>query len=261
MLKTHPIKAILLSGILIVVIFSFFPPLSQDILYHHFADTRKILFLPNFWNVLSNLPFLFVGTYALMQLFRCKMTCYDVELKSAYVLFFLAVGLVSLGSGYYHLRPNNDTLLWDRLPMAIAFMALFSIIITEFIGQKEGKRLLYPLVVLGIISVLYWAYTESLGEGDLRLYIFVQFFPMLIIPALLLGFRPKFTLHTAYWYLLLSYVLAKVFEHFDEAIYETLGFISGHSLKHIMAALGLWILTKSFLSREFVCANKKESDE
>jgi hypothetical protein len=140
--------------------------------------------------------------------------------------------------------------------MAMAFMALFAIVIAEFIAKEEGKRLLYPLVILGIISVIYWAYTESLGEGDLRLYIFVQFFPMIIIPLLLFKFRSRFTLHFAYCYLLLFYLLAKIFEYYDVEIYEVLGFISGHSLKHIVSALGLYILIRSFTLREFLCKNE-----
>jgi len=257
MLKKHPLKFMSLLAIFIFILLSILSPIAQDISYHDFADSRTLLALPNFWNVVSNLPFLFVGVYALTKLFTKKIICDEYEMHSAYMLFFLGIGLVALGSGYYHLHPSNDTLLWDRLPMALAFMALFSIIIAEFISQTEGKRLLYPLVLLGIISVLYWAYTESLGEGDLRLYIFVQFFPMIIIPVLLLLFRSRFTLHTAYWYLLSSYVLAKIFEYYDEAIYEVLGFISGHSLKHLIVALGLFVLIKSLCSRKFVCDSKE----
>jgi hypothetical protein len=246
-----------LIAVFILIVLSMLSPIPQDVSYHDFVDTRMIFTLPNFWNVISNLPFLFVGVYALKQLFTRKIICDEYEMKNAYMLFFLGLGLVALGSGYYHLNPNNDTLLWDRLPMAVAFMALFSIVIAEFIAKEEGKRLLYPLVLLGIISVIYWAYTESLGEGDLRLYIFVQFFPMIIIPLLLLGFRSSFTLHFAYWYLLLCYLLAKIFEYYDEAIYEVLGFISGHSLKHMIVALGLFILIRSLCSREFICDSKK----
>lgn len=241
-----------LIAICIIIVLSLLSPIPQDVSYHDFADSRTFLFVPNFWNVLSNLPFLFVGVYALMQLLAYKKMCLDKDMKTAYILFFVAIALVALGSAYYHLEPNNDTLLWDRLPMAVVFMALFSIVIAEFIAKLDGKRLLYPLLVLGIISVMYWAYTESLGQGDLRLYIFVQFFPMTVIPLILLKFHSSFTLHFAYWYLLFSYLLAKVFEYYDEAIYEILGFISGHSLKHIVVALGLFILLRSFSARKFV---------
>ncbi len=253
MIKTHPIKSMLLIAMPIILILGSLSPIPQDNTYHHFADGRTILFISNFWNVISNLPFFFVGIYALDALFKTHRLCYHKEMKSAYILFFLGIALVSLGSGYYHLNPNNDTLLWDRLPMAVAFMALFSIVITEFVGVKEGKYTLYPLLFLGLLSVIYWAYTESIGQGDLRIYLFVQFFPMIIIPLLLWKFRPSFTLYRAYWSLLLCYLLAKLCEHFDEALYGLLSVISGHSLKHLFASLGLFLLVRSFICRKFEC--------
>jgi len=239
-----------ITAVVIFAILTMLDPIPQDTNYHNFADSRMFYNLPNFWNVISNLPFLIVGAYALNKMFRQKSMRYDKQMHIAYSLLFAGVSLVAFGSGYYHLDPNNDTLIWDRLPMTIAFMALFAIIIAEYISLKKGQILLYPLLVLGITSVAYWAYTESIGQGDLRLYAFVQFFPMLVIPVLLLKFPPTFTLRRGYWYLLLCYLLAKVFEHYDEAIYDILGFMSGHSLKHIVAALGMYVLVETLTRRE-----------
>ena len=174
------------------------------------------------------------------------------EIKSAYILLFLGVVLVSFGSGYYHLRPNNLTLVWDRIPMTIAFMALFSIIICEFISIRVGKALLIPLVLAGIASVTYWHYTEIRGQGDLRFYGIVQFMPVLVIPLILIGFRARFSNVAAYWGLILAYIAAKLFEHFDDQVFYLLGYISGHSIKHIVAALGLYILLTSYRSRSRV---------
>lgn len=259
MLSKHPMKTILFIALTIALILSIFSPIAQSDTYHIFADTRTLYTVPNFWNVFSNLPFLFVGIYALQRMFKHSIMCYNIQTKSAYVIFFGAISLVAFGSGYYHCEPNHDTLIWDRLPMSIAFMALFSIVIGEFIGGKEAKMALYPLVILGISSVVYWAYTESIGNGDLRFYIFVQFFPLIIIPLLLLKFHSEFTLPEAYWYLLGTYIFAKIFEYYDAEIYTLLGFISGHSLKHLVAGLGLFILVQSFISRQFVCDIKKEN--
>ena len=225
-------------------------PIAQDCGYHQFADQRMILGIPNFWNVVSNLPFLIVGLMGLFSLLRSDRIQFIVELKPAYVVFFAGVALVSLGSGYYHLWPGNETLVWDRLPMTIAFMALFAVIIAEFASLKVSRLALWPLVVFGIFSVFYWQFTESAGHGDLRLYALVQFLPMLLIPLLLLLFIPRFTLTSGYWALLLAYVIAKVFEYYDEGIFEALGFISGHSLKHIVAALGVFLLLRAYRNRE-----------
>lgn len=249
MFKISPIIILYSIAICMLLGLGFLSPIAQDISYHNFADSRTLLGIENFWNVVSNLPFLFVGVYALYQFSIQKNLVCEESMLSAYFLLFGGILLVAFGSGYYHLLPNNETLIWDRLPMTIAFMALFAIVITEFISNKEGRRVLYPLLALGVGSVVYWAYTESIGRGDLRLYIFVQFFPILVIPMILLFMKSMFTLRRAYVYLLICYLIAKVCEHYDDEIYEILGFISGHSLKHMVAALGTYLLVRGFSKR------------
>ncbi|RLA60944.1 MAG: alkaline phytoceramidase [Epsilonproteobacteria bacterium] len=248
-IKHNPMIFLAFMAMLILFGLSMLDPISQDITYHNFADTRSFYHISNFWNVLSNLAYLLVGLYAFYALLVSRKLVYEKQMKVAYMYFFMGIILVSFGSGYYHLAPNNETLIWDRLPMVIAFMSLFAIVISEFISLEEGKRLLYPLLVLGIFSVLYWAYTQMQGYGDLRLYVFVQFFPMLIIPMLLLYFKSTFTRLRGYWYLLVTYLAAKICEHFDTAIYEILGFMSGHTLKHILSAFGLYLLLKMMTER------------
>ncbi len=242
--------AITLVSILSVVGVLMLDPIAQNIGYHVFEDQRTIFGIPNFWNVISNLPFLLVGIMGLRCISYSNVTRFTADIKTAYILFFSGVSLVSFGSGYYHLLPNNESLVWDRLPMTIAFMALFSAIIGEFISFRLGRFVLWPLVVFGVFSVFYWYSTESNGEGDLRLYILVQFLPMTVIPLILLFFKSKFRSTKGYWLLLFAYILAKVFEHFDEAVYEIFILLSGHSLKHVVAALGILFLFKSYSSRE-----------
>ena len=224
-------------------------PIAQDASYHLFSDTREIWLIPNFWNVASNLPFVIVGFLGLYKLKHSGELNFIGEMYIAYLLLFLGIFLVGFGSAYYHLTPDKQTLVWDRLPMTIAFMSLFSIIVGEFIAARAGKALLLPLILTGIFSVIYWHLTESSGEGDLRLYILVQFYPILVIPIILTCFRSTCTHVQAYWWLLLSYVVAKLFEYFDGEIYNALGFISGHSLKHVVAALGLYVVLASFQKR------------
>lgn len=248
---------IALMSIGIIVLFAFvgvlfLDPIPQDSSYHNFADTREIYSISNFWNVISNLPFLLVGFYGLYKLLVLKSLKTIVEVKASYILFFVGVSLVAFGSSYYHLDPNNETLLWDRLPMTIAFMALFSFVISEFLSVKFGKVLLFPLLALGMFSVFYWFFKELDSCGDLRAYALVQFLPMLIMPMMFLFFRSSFSLISGYWYLLSCYLLAKIFEHFDAQIYEILGVISGHSLKHMVSALGIFILVRAFEKRKII---------
>lgn len=224
-------------------------PIAQDVSYHSFADSRKIWSIPNFWNVVSNIPLIiagFIGVNSFKQAGKLKVIS---ETNTAYILLFSGTFLVGFGSSYYHLAPDNQTLVWDRLPMTIAFMSLFSIIISEFISVRSGKALLLPLILTGVCSVIYWHFSEMSFKGDLRFYALVQFYPMMTIPIMLLCFRSRCTHTQAYWWLLLSYIAAKVFEHFDAEVYNVLGFISGHSLKHIFAAVGIFVLLYFYQQR------------
>ena len=230
----------------------FISPIPQDINYHNFADNRGIFHVSNFWNVVSNVPYFLIGIYAFYKLLILKSLKILDEIKLAYILFFVGVTLVAFGSGYYHLDPSNETLLWDRLPMTIAFMALFSFVVSEFFSIKLGKIFLFPLLFIGMGSVLYWYILELNNAGDLRAYALVQFLPMIIMPVLFLFFRASFTLISGYWYLLLCYLIAKVFEQFDVQIYNFLGVISGHSLKHMISALGVFVLIYTFEKRNII---------
>ncbi len=212
-------------------------PVEQNQTYHNFSDDRAFMNVPNFWNVISNLPFMIVGYFGLFRLNSIEKN------KLQYLLFFLGVFLVAIGSGYYHLNPNDNTLIWDRLPMTIAFMALFSIVISEFIDFKKGWVLLFPLLLIGLFSVLYWIIAD-----DLRPYILVQFYPMLAIPVIIIFFKSKYSAG-GYWFLLLAYLIAKILEYFDGQIYDLLG-LSGHSLKHIVAALGIYTLFYTYKNRK-----------
>jgi len=243
---------ILITFIIVVGIVGvwFLEPIAQDVKYHIFTDQRTILTIPNFWNILSNLPFLLVGIAGLISIFASPGIFLSSEMKIAYILFFSGVALTAVGSGYYHLSPDNESLVWDRLPMTIVFMALFSIVIAEYISARLAKLILWPLIILGVFSVVYWHMTESEGNGDLRLYILVQFVPMMVIPLILLFFKSEYNDSRGYWMLLFAYAVAKVFEHFDEAIYNALPVLSGHSIKHIVAAIGIFMLLRMYNTRE-----------
>ncbi|MEY8212987.1 MAG: hypothetical protein RPR97_00750, partial [Colwellia sp.] len=143
------------------------------------------------------------------------------------------------------------------LPMTLAFMALIAIIIAEYLSVDLGKRLLYPLLIIGGASVIYWDYTENNGAGDLRYYILVQFLPLIAIPLILLFMKPAFSYGNRYWWLFLTYILAKLFEHFDKFIFEVLTAISGHTLKHLIAALGMLLLLNGYKRRKKIEVNDR----
>jgi len=234
-------------SVLAVVTLFYVDPIKQDLSYHNFVDNNSRLGIANFWNVASNLPFLIIGIMGLVQFKKLKII---TEMGIAYWLMFFGLILVAFGSGYYHLAPSNDTLVWDRLPMTIAFMSLFAIVISEFINERVGALLLIPLLLIGAASVFYWQWTESNGVGDLRFYALVQFLPIILIPLILLLYPPKFINITGYWLLLLAYVAAKILEYYDGEIFELLYHsISGHSIKHVSAALGMLFLLNNYKNR------------
>ena len=235
-------KYAVLVGISLTALISLFfvPAIPQDPSYHLFADQRQIVGVSHFFNVISNTLFLIVGFLGVKLLLSEKQYNIIPEIYWAYLTFFISVFAVGIGSGYYHLLPTNDTLIWDRLPMTVAFTAFFAIILSEFVSIKLGKRIFIPILLFGIFSVGYWHYTEQQGQGDLRIYGLVQFLPILLIPLILIMFPSRFPDTRYYWYLLGFYVLAKVFEASDELVYSLLSFISGHSIKHLLAGVGCY---------------------
>lgn len=247
--QQHVMHGMAILLLLAIALMMFIDPIPQDSVYHRFADTRALWGMPNASNVLSGLGFMLVGALGLADLRHVSPERYLPSARAAYFLLFASTLLVGLGSGYYHWHPDNRTLLWDRLPMAVAFMALFSIILAEYVSEPLGRRMLWPAIALGAASVLYWAVTESQQRGDLRPYALIQFLPMIIIPVVLITLPGTFTHARGYWLLLLCYGLAKVAELLDAPIHNALGVAGGHALKHLLAALGLFLLLRTYRER------------
>ena len=232
-----------------LAIFLLVPPIPQDPAYHLFADSRIVFGIPNFWNVASNLPFLVVGAWGMLFVFRDGHAVCAPGLELAYFVFFAGIFLTAFGSSYYHLGPGNDPLVWDRLPMTIGFAGLFSIIVGEFLSPRIGRAILIPLLLAGALSVEYWAFTEARGAGDLRAYVLFQFLPLLLIPLILIFRSPVIGAPRYYWMMLLCYVLAKIAEFLDAGIFGIGGVISGHSLKHVLAAIAAAFVLYGLLQR------------
>ena len=210
------------------------PPIPQDQDYHQFADQRTLLGIPNFWNVVSNIPFIAVGAAGLWR-FRGA---------AAPIVLFLGFLLTGIGSSYYHWDPNDRTLFWDRLPMTLAFAAILALAVEERVSPRLGAMLLWPLLAMGLFSLLLWRWTD-----DLRLYFWMQFFPGLALLLLFLLYPAKYT-GTCYWIIAGAlYALAKVFEFTDHAIYSFGSIVSGHTLKHLAAAAACFAILRYFQTR------------
>ena len=215
------ITSLVLFVVAVAGTFVFVPFFPQDPAYHHFADTRSYLGIANFWNVVSNLPFLIVGLLSLATSRR----------NAAEVVFGIGLVLTAIGSSIYHLNPGDATLLYDRAGMVVAIMALVALLV-------PARGVLAIAELVGIASLVVWQVT-----GDLRLYGVVQFFPGVLM---LLRLRKR----SALWLVLLFYAIAKACQQYDVAIYAALHVISGHTLKHLAAALATlamwqWMRTSS----------------
>jgi len=228
-------------------------PIPQHPAYHLFADTRAFFGIPNFNDVASNIGFALVGTLGLFALTggRGRGVFGRPPDARPYLVFFAGVALVALGSAYYHWAPSNERLLWDRLPMSVAFMALCSAVAADRIDAKAGNGwLLALLVALGLTSLLYWHWSESLGRGDLRFYGFVQFYPVVVLPLVLWLFpEHRYILGRYLAWVVAWYGLSKLFEHFDGEVFALLGgTISGHTLKHLAAAVATYVVLRMLLA-------------
>jgi predicted membrane channel-forming protein YqfA (hemolysin III family) len=218
--------------------------------YHDFADQRPLLGLPHMLNVLSNLPFLIVGVWGLAWMAkeafannkRANAAFIEPVERWPYAVFFLGLVLTAFGSAYYHADPTNDRLMWDRIGLAITLMALFTAVLAERLDWRLAGWLLGPLVLLGVGSVIYWHFTEVQQAGDMRLYLVVQFFPLLCLPVLLLFFPPRCTGTADLTASLACYVVAKVLEIVDRQVYAQGGLVSGHTMKHLVAGLGAYFV-------------------
>lgn len=212
--------------------------------YHVFADRRSFAGIPNFANVVSNLPFIAVGLWGLVFLLRTDSAEHFVDWRERWPYLVVVAGLVmtAFGSTYYYRRPDNASLLWDRLPMVIVFMSLVAAVIAERISLRAGLWLLPVLLVLGVGSILHGYLSKLRGAGDLRFYAGMQVYAVLfLLIALLLP--PRYTRGSDLAVVAGLYVLAKILEALDQKVFELGHIVSGHTLKHLAAAAaGYWIL-------------------
>jgi hypothetical protein len=216
---------------------------GQDPAYQGLADGRLLLGIPNCVNVVSNLAFVLVAWLGVRATRRAMPIWRDPWERWPYVAFFAGVGLTGVGSIYFHLSPDAWGLLWDRLPMTVAFAGLLNAAVAERVSLSWARRLLVPAVVVGAATVVYWYWSDPGGAGDVRPYAVVQFGSLLGVLLLVLW------RHSPYGgggYLLAglaTYGVAKLGELFDHQIFAMSGIVSGHTLKHLFAAAGTaWVV-------------------
>jgi hypothetical protein len=243
---------LLVPAVSIAIIAMLLHPIPQPLAYHNFADHRGWLGIPNFGDVVSNLPFAMVGLWGLMVLFTPNPPQFvDPRERWFYAVMFAGLILTAFRSAYYHLAPDNARLVWDRIPIMMVFMALLAAVIAERVSVPVGLVLFPVLEIIGVTSVLVWRAEESRGRGDLRFYAAVQVYAILI---LLLGLLlpPRYTRGADFAAVVGFYALAKLLEEFDRPVFALdQHIVSGHTLKHLAAAAAGYLILRMLQQRKF----------
>jgi len=245
-----------LATVIAIIMALTLPRIAQDPGYHQFADHRSYMGIPHCLNVISNLPFALLGYLGLRSVLRRNTlksgaVIEDRREQWSYSVFYLGMVLTGFGSAYYHLWPDHDRLVWDRLAMMVAFMSFLATIISERISVRAGFLLLLPFLITGVGTVVFWIAGEHRAMGDLRPYILAQYFPMLLIPIILLLFPSRYTKGGYILAMLLLYSLAKIAEMHDGEIFSLGQVMSGHTLKHLLAGMAIYCHLR-MLSRRIV---------
>ena len=238
--------------VLAAAVIALAPPLAEPVALRSLVDARALLGIANFWNVVSNAPLVFVGVWGVHFLSRATSEFAEPAEKWAYWLLFFAVAFSGVGSSYYHLAPDADRLMWDRLPIALGFMALLSAVIAERVSVRAGGRALVPLLVAGGASVVYWRVSMLHGAENILPYAIVQYGAIAAIVLLALRFQSRYTRGVDVLVALVIYVAAKIVEVLDAQIYAIGHYISGHTMKHFFAAAAVWWLLRMLRLRRLL---------
>jgi hypothetical protein len=222
--------------------------IAQPAHYHNFADQSALLGIPHAGDVLSNAGFAVVAIWGWLALRPRRASA---ALRGGWPgcrLFLIGLLLTAFGSAFYHLAPDNLSLIWDRLPIALVCAGLIAGVRGDIFGGSNTALETTVLALYAVASVAWWAITERHGAGDLRPYLLLQGLALILIPLWQAIHRAPRPDRIAFGTAMGLYILAKLAEVFDHEIATALGFVTGHTLKHLIAtaatAAVVWGLTR-----------------
>jgi hypothetical protein len=217
------------------------PFIPQDEGFHQFADTRAWLGMPNAQNVLSNLPFALAGLLGLSLLALRRLRLANAAFGANLAMFFFGLIVTAACSAWYHAAPASDNLVFDRMGMVLAFAGTFGMLAADKVSARAGWMLGAAALIAGPASVLWWRAT-----GNLAPYAAVQFGGMLLLLLASVFWRERGG--PRWGWVLALYALAKLCEVYDYEIYAwTAHIVSGHALKHVVAAGTAWAVMEPLL--------------
>lgn len=228
--------ALLALAVLLAALALFGPVLPASVHQHGFADQRVLWGIPCALDVLSNLPFAAAGLWGLLWLRGVDRQAVDAVSRAGAYLFFVGLVFTAVGSTLYHLRPDDAGLLWDRLGMVLPFAGLLGLAAAGRVSGRAGWAAMGAVLLAGPAAVLWWAHA-----GSLLPWAVVQMGGMFVVVVLALLPRRAGTLPVHLGAVIAMYGLAKLFEAADHAVFDaTAQWVSGHSLKHLLAAGAAW---------------------
>lgn len=230
----------LLAALSVLALAAIFAPALPASAWHipHYVDSRSWLAVPNAGDVLSNLAFLAMGVWGFERL----RTRHDAPVGASW--FFVGLILTCLGSGFYHLDPDMpQRLIADRLGMAVAFAGFLGIATSERISVRAAEAVLVLMMIAGPL-------TAWVARDNLTPWAVVQYGGMALAVGLALT-KPRLgAIGVPLGGVVVFYVLAKLFELGDAVVFEATGhIISGHTLKHLSAALAAWPVIRALGSK------------
>ncbi len=236
-----------LTGLIILLLLAIFlPSIAQDQNYHNFADQRTLFGVKNALDTLSNLAFIIVGLFGLFNFYNNQYIKISNSFSVLLTLFFISIILTGVASFYYHLNPNDFTLVFDRLALTLVFTFILAMLATVKISERSGFHTLAELIILAPLSVLIWNY-----NGNLTPYVVLQFGGIILIILTLL-FSKTQKQSPCFTSLIILYGFAKVAEFYDGQIFNlSQNLISGHTLKHLIAALAVLIFISPLKIKKF----------
>jgi hypothetical protein len=234
----------------IIAIMAVHGRIAQPVHYNEFADHSAVFGIPHAADVLSNAGFALVALWGWFALYPRRDSDQLRTGWPGYRLFLIGLFLTAFGSSFYHLAPDNARLIWDRLPIALACAGLLVGVRGDTQAHLNTEIEAIVLALFAVASVAWWVTTARGGADDLRPYLLLQGLPLILIPLWQAIYRAPRADRIAFSAAMALYVVAKIAEVFDHEIADTLGFVSGHTLKHLIATMAtaavVWGLTRRF---------------
>ena len=223
------------AGAVLLVLAVVLPAAELPAGYHQFADQRPWGALPHAVEVLTNAAFVLMGGWGACVLRRVPQAALPARPRALAALFLAGLVTAGLASAAYHWAPDDAGLFIDRLGMAPAFAGLLGLAVAEHVSCRAGWRMAAAVLLAAPLTAwLAW-------RGNMTPWALLQGGAMVLLAALAWRRPLPVALGVSLWPPLACYAVAKVLELADAPVFAlTQGWIGGHALKHLVAALAAW---------------------